>query len=153
MKLGTTTIKTTSFYFYNGLRADDPAVTSEDAMTTSETYRGSLVAVDMNLLISRTFYTGDKGDSAKMNMWLHKTVLQKIADNGGNVHSNVPDTAKTAKAEQKKSPQLTDWRKWAGNLPPTNNAVNFFSLGARVNMAPSTSGRTFCGVHAPCPMT
>lgn len=25
------------------------------------------------------------GDSAKMNMWLHKTVLQKIADNGGNV--------------------------------------------------------------------
>jgi hypothetical protein len=25
------------------------------------------------------------GDSAKMNMWLHKTVLQRIADNGGNV--------------------------------------------------------------------
>jgi hypothetical protein len=25
------------------------------------------------------------GDSAKMNMWLHKTVLQKIADNGGNI--------------------------------------------------------------------
>jgi hypothetical protein len=25
------------------------------------------------------------GDSAQMNMWLHKTVLQKIADNGGNV--------------------------------------------------------------------
>ena len=25
------------------------------------------------------------GDSAAMNMWLHKTVLQKIADNGGNV--------------------------------------------------------------------
>ena len=24
-------------------------------------------------------------DSAKMNMWLHKTVLQKIADNGGNI--------------------------------------------------------------------
>ncbi len=24
-------------------------------------------------------------DSAKMNMWLHKTVLQKLADNGGNV--------------------------------------------------------------------
>ena len=24
-------------------------------------------------------------DSAQMNMWLHKTVLQKIADNGGNV--------------------------------------------------------------------
>ncbi len=25
------------------------------------------------------------GDSAQMNIWLHKTVLQKIADNGGNV--------------------------------------------------------------------
>jgi len=25
------------------------------------------------------------GDSAKMNVWLHKTVLQKIADNGGNI--------------------------------------------------------------------
>ncbi len=24
-------------------------------------------------------------DSAKMNMWLHKTVLQRIAENGGNV--------------------------------------------------------------------
>jgi hypothetical protein len=25
------------------------------------------------------------GDSARMNMWLHKTVLKKIADNGGNI--------------------------------------------------------------------
>ena len=25
------------------------------------------------------------GDSAKMNMWLHKTVLQKLAANGGNI--------------------------------------------------------------------
>jgi hypothetical protein len=25
------------------------------------------------------------GDSASMNVWLHKTVLKKIADNGGNV--------------------------------------------------------------------
>ena len=24
-------------------------------------------------------------DSAQMNMWLHKTVLQRLADNGGNV--------------------------------------------------------------------
>ena len=24
-------------------------------------------------------------DSAKMNTWLHKTVLQKIAENGGNI--------------------------------------------------------------------
>lgn len=25
------------------------------------------------------------GDSARMNMWLHKTVLQKLAANGGNI--------------------------------------------------------------------
>jgi Domain of unknown function (DUF3597) len=25
------------------------------------------------------------GDSAQMNVWLHKTVLQKLADNGGNI--------------------------------------------------------------------
>ena len=25
------------------------------------------------------------GDSAQMNMWLHKTVLQKLAENGGNL--------------------------------------------------------------------
>jgi hypothetical protein len=25
------------------------------------------------------------GDSAQMNMWLHKTVLQKLAANGGNI--------------------------------------------------------------------
>ena len=31
------------------------------------------------------------GDSAKMNVWLHKTVLAKIAQNGGNVPANLLD--------------------------------------------------------------
>jgi hypothetical protein len=31
------------------------------------------------------------GDSAQMNMWLHKTVLQKIADNGGNIPAELLD--------------------------------------------------------------
>ena len=30
-------------------------------------------------------YTGDTGDSAAMNMWLHKQVMQKLAQNGGKV--------------------------------------------------------------------
>jgi hypothetical protein len=30
-------------------------------------------------------YTGDTSDSAKMNIWLHKVVIRKIADNGGKV--------------------------------------------------------------------
>lgn len=31
------------------------------------------------------------GDSARMNMWLHRTVLKKIADNGGNVPKELLD--------------------------------------------------------------
>ena len=31
------------------------------------------------------------GDSAKMNMWLHKTVLAQIAANGGNVPKELLD--------------------------------------------------------------
>lgn len=31
------------------------------------------------------------GDSAQMNMWLHKTVLQKIAENGGNIPKELLD--------------------------------------------------------------
>ena len=31
------------------------------------------------------------GDSAKMNMWLHKTVLARIAENGGNVPQDLLD--------------------------------------------------------------
>jgi hypothetical protein len=35
-------------------------------------------------------YTGDMNDSAKMNIWLHKQVMKKLADNGG----KVPDELK-----------------------------------------------------------
>ena len=31
------------------------------------------------------------GDSARMNTWLHKTVLKKIAENGGNIPANLLD--------------------------------------------------------------
>jgi len=31
------------------------------------------------------------GESARMNLWLHKTVLKKIADNGGNVPKELLD--------------------------------------------------------------
>ncbi len=35
-------------------------------------------------------YTGDTNDSATMNIWLHKQVMQKLAENGG----KVPDSLK-----------------------------------------------------------
>ena len=36
-------------------------------------------------------YTGDMNDSASMNIWLHKRVMQKLAENGG----RVPDELKS----------------------------------------------------------
>ena len=36
-------------------------------------------------LASELHYTGDTGDTASMNIWLHKQVMQKLAENGGKV--------------------------------------------------------------------
>jgi hypothetical protein len=36
-------------------------------------------------LADELHYTGDKNDSATMNIWLHKKVMQKLAENGGKV--------------------------------------------------------------------
>ena len=36
-------------------------------------------------------YTGDLNDSATMNTWLHKAVMQKLAENGGKVPANIAD--------------------------------------------------------------
>ena len=34
-------------------------------------------------------YTGDTNDSATMNIWLHKQVMQKLAANGGKVPADL----------------------------------------------------------------
>ena len=36
-------------------------------------------------------YTGDMNDSAKMNVWLHKHVMKKLAENGGKVPADLKD--------------------------------------------------------------
>jgi Domain of unknown function (DUF3597) len=36
-------------------------------------------------------YTGDMDDSAKMNIWLHKQVIQKLEENGGKVPADLKD--------------------------------------------------------------
>jgi len=36
-------------------------------------------------LADELHYTGDKNDSAQMNVWLHKQVMVKLAENGGKV--------------------------------------------------------------------
>ena len=55
-----------------------------------------LVGMDSSLserkeLATELGYTGDKNDSAKMNVWLHKQVLRKLAENGGKVPQNLLD--------------------------------------------------------------
>jgi Domain of unknown function (DUF3597) len=40
-------------------------------------------------LAKELHYTGDTNDSAKMNMWLHAQVMQKLADNGGKVPADL----------------------------------------------------------------
>jgi 3-oxoacyl-ACP reductase-like protein len=49
-----------------------------------------LVGMDSNLsarkqLATELHYTGNQNDSASMNIWLHKEVLRKLAENGGKV--------------------------------------------------------------------
>ena len=36
-------------------------------------------------------YTGDMNDSATMNVWLHKQVMRKMAENGGKVPASLMD--------------------------------------------------------------
>jgi arylsulfatase A-like enzyme len=62
----------------------------------------------------------DALDAAKVT---DNTLFIFFSDNGGNTHSNTPDDRKTAgRAKGEKADNLADWRKWAGDLPPTNNA-------------------------------
>jgi len=40
-------------------------------------------------LASELHYTGDTNDSASMNIWLHKQVMTKLAENGGKVPADL----------------------------------------------------------------
>jgi Domain of unknown function (DUF3597) len=49
-----------------------------------------LVGMDSSLnarkqLATELHYSGDQSDSASMNIWLHKEVIRKLAENGGRV--------------------------------------------------------------------
>jgi 3-oxoacyl-ACP reductase-like protein len=55
-----------------------------------------LVGMDSTLqerkdLADELGYSGDKNDSAKMNMWLHKEVMKRMEQNGGKVPANLMD--------------------------------------------------------------
>lgn len=42
-------------------------------------------------LAAELHYTGDTGDSAKMNVWLHKALMKALAENGGKVPAELLD--------------------------------------------------------------
>jgi len=42
-------------------------------------------------LAAELHYTGDTNDSAGMNIWLHKQVMNKLAENGGKVPADLKD--------------------------------------------------------------
>ena len=53
-----------------------------------------LVGMDSSLSARKALaadlkYTGDTNDSATMNIWLHKQVMQKLAENGGKVPADL----------------------------------------------------------------
>jgi hypothetical protein len=55
-----------------------------------------LVGMDSSLenrkeLARELGYTGDTGDSAAMNIWLHKRVMKELAAHGGKVPANMLD--------------------------------------------------------------
>ena len=56
----------------------------------------SLVGIDNSLAERRALarelgYTGDLNDTAPMNIWLHKQVMRKLAENGGKVPAELLD--------------------------------------------------------------
>ena len=55
-----------------------------------------LLGIDSSLaarkeLAKELHYTGDTNDSASMNIWLHRQVMNKVAANGGKVPADLKD--------------------------------------------------------------
>ena len=85
-----------------GQTVDVAAIVDKAAAATGEklAWRTSIVdlmkalKLDSSLaarkqLANELKYTGDTNDSATMNVWLHKQIMGKLADNGGKLPSDI----------------------------------------------------------------
>jgi 3-oxoacyl-ACP reductase-like protein len=86
-----------------------PEVDVEEILTTMQNQAGQqlnwrtsivdllkLLGLDSSLqarkdLAAELHYTGDTNDSATMNVWLHRQVMNKLAANGGKVPADLKD--------------------------------------------------------------
>ncbi len=66
-------------------------------------------------LADELHYTGDKDDSATMNVWLHKQVIKKLEENGGKVRP-------TSRIERNSPSPLCGGRVWAGHAASAGRA-------------------------------
>ena len=77
---------------------NDMAQTSAEKLNwrTSIVDLMKLLGIDSSLsarkeLAKELHYTGDTSDSAAMNIWLHRQVMNKVAANGGKVPADLKD--------------------------------------------------------------
>jgi len=132
-------------YGVHGPWGHKPEYTAEFAKKTDPRgFQGNPIMASMFRSVDECF--GRILDELDARGLTDNTIIIFYSDNGGNIHSNVPNTAKTEKAETAKKDALAEWRKWTGDRGPTDNSPlrdgksSLYEGGTRVPMIWSWPG-------------
>ena len=107
-------------YGVHGPWGHKPAYTAEFAKKFDSTgLQGNPIMGSMLRSVDECF--GRIVDELDKQGLSENTIVIFYSDNGGNTHSNVPGTSKTDAAEKTRGGAMNEWRKLAGDRPPTNN--------------------------------